>query len=107
ALAYFPRSTAVEQHRVEQRAAASATLAGPALDARLADIDNEADADHLAQSWLGRAGHVVEPVFAPLGWDWRISAAVIAGFPAREVVVGVLGPIYALGNAPDARGPRA
>jgi ferrous iron transport protein B len=101
ALAYFPRSVEVEQHRVEQRTAASATLAGPALDARLADIDNEAAADHLAQSWLGRAGHVVEPVFAPLGWDWRISAAVIAGFPAREVVVAVLGTIYAVGNEAD------
>lgn len=52
---------------------------------------------HLAQSWLGRAGQVVEPVFAPLGWDWRVSAAVIAGFPAREVVVAVLGTIFALG----------
>jgi ferrous iron transport protein B len=101
ALAYFPRSAEVEQHRVEQRAAATATLAGPALDTRLADIDNEAAADHLAQSWLGRAGHVVEPVFAPLGWDWRISAAVIAGFPAREVVVAVLGTIYAVGDEAD------
>jgi ferrous iron transport protein B len=37
-------------------------------------------------------------VFAPLGWDWRVSAAVIAGFPAREVVVAVMGTIYAVGE---------
>jgi len=61
-------------------------------------VDNEAAAEHLAQSWLGRAGRTVEPVFTPLGWDWRVSAAVIAGFPAREVVVGVLGTIYAVGG---------
>jgi ferrous iron transport protein B len=37
----------------------------------------------------------------PLGWDWRVSAAVIAGFPAREVVVAVLGTIYAVGDEAD------
>jgi len=76
-------------------------LSGDALQTRLEDIDNEAAAAHLAQSWLGRAGQRVEPVFAPLGWDWRVSAAVIAGFPAREVVVAVLGTIYAVGGEAD------
>jgi ferrous iron transport protein B len=86
---------------VTQRTAAVETLAGNDLETRLAQIDNEAAAAHLEQSWLGRAGHVVEPVFRPLGWDWRISAAVIAGFPAREVVVAVLGTIYAVGGEAD------
>ena len=63
----------------------------------MANIENEAAASHLAQSWLGRMGQFVEPIFVPLGWDWRVSAAVIAGFPAREVVVAVLGTIYAVG----------
>jgi ferrous iron transport protein B len=46
------------------------------------------------QSWLGRMGHAVEPAVRPLGWDWRIGMAVLASFPAREVVVGTLGIIY-------------
>ena len=54
------------------------------------------------QSYLGRMGHFVEPVFAPLGWDWKVSMAVIASFPAREVVVGTLGVIYDLGDEADA-----
>jgi ferrous iron transport protein B len=101
ALAYFPRSPEIEENRLEARVAAAASSSGATLDARLADIDNEAAAEHLAQSWLGRAGQLVEPVFAPLGWDWRVSAAVIAGFPAREVVVAVLGTIYAVGDDAD------
>jgi ferrous iron transport protein B len=101
ALAYFPRSDALEQQRLAAVDAAASTLTGPALDERIAEIDNEAAAAHLEQSWLGRAGQVVAPVFAPLGWDWRISAAVIAGFPAREVVVAVLGTIYAVGDDAD------
>ena len=101
ALAYFPRSAAVEDQKNAARTAAAATLNGDELERRYIEIENEAKADHLAQSWLGRAGHVVEPVFRPLGWDWKISAAVIAGFPAREVVVAVLGTIYAVGGEAD------
>ena len=79
ALAYYPRATDID----------------PALDA------NQAAAVQLEQSWLGRAGKFVEPVFEPLGWDWRVSSAVIAGFPAREVVVAVLGTVYAVGDEAD------
>jgi ferrous iron transport protein B len=101
ALTYFPRSPGIEQTRDAAQAAATASLTGEALEQRLAEIDNQAAADHLEQSWLGRAGHWVEPAFRPLGWDWRVSAGVIAGFPAREVVVTVLGTIYAVGGEAD------
>ena len=50
------------------------------------------------QSFLGRAGKIVEPVVRPLGWDWRLGCAAIASFPAREVVLGTLGVIYNLGD---------
>ena len=52
----------------------------------------------LRQSFLGRAGHLIEPLVKPLGWDWRIGCAAIASFPAREVVLGTLGVIYNLGD---------
>ena len=100
-LTYFPRAPEVDAGRAAAATQASATLAGDALEQRLAEIDNQAAADHLEQSWLGRAGHWIEPAFRPLGWDWRVSAAVIAGFPAREVVVAVLGTIYAVGGEAD------
>jgi ferrous iron transport protein B len=100
-LTYFPRTASVEQERLAAASEASTTLTGLELEQRLADIENEAAAAHLEQSWLGRAGHAVEPLFEPLGWDWRVSAAVIAGFPAREVVVAVLGTIYAVGSEAD------
>ncbi len=101
ALAYFPRSAAVEAEAAAARATAAASYAGVELTQQLARVDNEAAAAHLEQSALGRIGKIVEPVFTPLGWDWKISAAVIAGFPAREVVVAVLGTIYAVGAEAD------
>ena len=101
ALAYFPRAEDIESQRLQSQVEVQSVLAGEALAAEIARIDNEAAAAQLAQSWLGRMGQGVEPVFRPLGWDWRVSAAVIAGFPAREVVVAVLGTIYAVGSEAD------
>ncbi len=101
ALAYFPRSPEIDFQLAGAQQAVESTLTGEALDRELSRLDNEASAARLEQSWLGRAGKAVEPVFAPLGWDWRVSAAVIAGFPAREVVVAVLGTIYAVGQEAD------
>jgi ferrous iron transport protein B len=101
ALAYFPRAEDVALQGAAEIELATTTLQGPELETRLAEIENAMSAAQLEQSWLGRAGRWVEPVFQPLGWDWRVSAAVIAGFPAREVVVAVLGTIYAVGGEAD------
>jgi len=98
ALAYFPRAGSIETGMQNAVAQAESTLSGTPLSEELQRIRNEAAAAQLSQSFLGRAGQFVEPVFIPLGWDWRVSAAVIAGFPAREVVVAVMGTIYAVGE---------
>jgi ferrous iron transport protein B len=98
ALAYFPRSAEVQISRDSAVTQAQASWSGAELEAQLQRIENQAAADQLEQSFLGRAGRFVAPVFRPLGWDWRVSAAVIAGFPAREVVVAVMGTIYAVGE---------
>jgi ferrous iron transport protein B len=105
ALAYYPRSDA--QVRAEIAAQRSQLLAAPK---ELADFDNPDNLDHLTASlhqrysFLGQAGQWIEPAVRPLGWDWRIGCAVIASFPAREVVMGVLGVIYHLGRDVDVSG---
>ncbi len=55
-----------------------------------------APTQQLEQSYLGRLSHQIAPAFAPLGWDWKVTAAVLASFPAREVVIAVLGTLYAV-----------
>ena len=90
-LAYYPRMD-VEQY---QSTLNSTQVSDPAVQ------ENAQSAAQMSQSWLGRIGRQIEPVFKPLGWDWRVSSAVIAGFPAREVVVAVMGTIYAVGSNAD------
>jgi len=69
--------------------------------APLEDRKNAVDAELLANSILGRAGHWIEPAVRPLGWDWRIGMAAIASFPAREVIIATLGTIFSLGGDVD------
>ena len=70
-------------------------------DCLAAEIDNRVAGAYVEQSVLGRIGQGIEPIDKPLGWDWRIGCAVVASFPAREVVIGTLGVIYNLGSDLD------
>ena len=63
----------------------------------------EAQAIALEQSYLGRTGKALEPFFAPLGFDWRMSVALFSGLAAKEVVVSTLGVLYALGEGANER----
>jgi ferrous iron transport protein B len=70
----------------------------PVIQAGVDPESAEQQGEALRQSFLGQAGRFIEPVVKPLGWDWRIGCAAVASFPAREVVLGVLGVIYNLGD---------
>ncbi|HUY87814.1 MAG TPA: ferrous iron transport protein B [Pirellulales bacterium] len=72
-----------------------------AIEDELAETNNQIAGAYNRQSILGRMGRTIEPAVRPLGWDWRIGCAVIASFPAREVVVATLGIIYDLGEDVD------
>ena len=55
----------------------------------------------LGASWLGQFGQIVEPLFAPLGLDWRYGVAIMTSFLAREVFVGTLGTMFGIEGAED------
>lgn len=55
----------------------------------------------LAQSYLGMIGHWIEPLFTPLGLDWRYGVAILMSFLAREVFVGALGTLFGVSNADE------
>ena len=101
ALVSYPRSSTLTAEYDERRTTARAELSGTELDERLAELDNAEAAAQLEVSALGRVGRLIEPVFRPLGWDWKVTSAVLAAFPAREVVIAVLGTIYAVGDDVD------
>ena len=52
----------------------------------------------LSGSYMGHLGKTIEPVIAPLGYDWKIGISLLTSFAAREVFVGSLATIYAVGD---------
>lgn len=62
---------------------------------------NHLESFKLENSLLGNFGKLIEPVFRPLGYDWKISIGVLTSFAAREVFVGTLATIYSMGSDND------
>lgn len=55
----------------------------------------------LESSWLAQMGRWIEPVFTPIGLDWKFGVAVLASFVAREVFVGTLGTLFGIATAEE------
>jgi ferrous iron transport protein B len=99
ALSYFPRIDEPATARLQETYAAAHPQADEAaFESHLAERQ-------LEQSYLGRFGKSIEPVFLPAGFDWRITTSILAAFPARETVVPSLGIIFSLGGDVDEESP--
>ena len=55
----------------------------------------------IENSYLGKTGQFIEPLFAPLGFDWKMSVALVSGLAAKEVVISTMGVLYSLGGEVD------
>jgi ferrous iron transport protein B len=82
-------SAAPNVRATEQRAPAPPISAARAAEARIEG------------SYGGRLGRAIEPIFAPLGFDWKIDVGIIGAFAAREVFISTLGLVYGVGDTDD------
>ncbi len=63
---------------------------------------SEIHEQQLQQSYAGRAGQVIEPLFKPMGVDWRVGVGLISAFAAREVFVSSLAVVFQAANDDEA-----
>jgi len=82
ALEYFPRSEQNQQ-------TAQILQSGTSVIRPVSQME---------QSYLGKIGHAIEPVIRPLGFDWRMGVSLIAGIPAKEIVIGTMAVLYGTEN---------
>jgi ferrous iron transport protein B len=64
-------------------------------------LRNELAGLNLRDSFAGRGGRLLEPVIAPLGFDWRVGIALITSFAAREVMVSTMATVFNLGESDE------
>jgi ferrous iron transport protein B len=79
ALAYFPREAQSERNKPNELA-----------------MNSEANNQSLGlqNSYLGQLGQFIQPVMSPLGFDWKMSVSLLAGLPAKEIIVSTMGVLY-------------
>ena len=100
-LSAYPRSEPPAES-VALRQQAEALAAQPDRAAELASQADLLEARHAqANSFAGRIGRTVQPVFAPLGYDWQLTVGVLTSFLAREVFVSTMAVLMEAGPDED------
>ena len=79
----------------------SAADAAQSLNDRITALENGKLNEQLEYTVSGRAGKLLEPVLAPMGFDWKISTAAIGALAAKEIFVAQLGILYSEGRADE------
>jgi ferrous iron transport protein B len=102
ALTYFPRPAADNPY--QQRITAfsqklketeeNKDVSQEQLRQELKELQNQKEAYALENSYIGRLGKAIAPVFRPLGFDWKMSVSLLAGVTAKEIVVSTMGVLY-------------
>src|SRR5437763_7702581 len=96
-LATYPKSPQVEQEFAAKRAAVRA-MPTDAQAGQLPALDRKEAGENLRRSFAGRLGRAIEPVIAPLGFDWKMGVGIVASFAAREVFVSTMSLVYNVGD---------
>ena len=96
ALEYFPQhgpqidSYTAQIEQVEN----NSSLSDAERAAQVAQLELDRSACQIENSYLGRFGKFIAPVFRPLGFDWQMGVSIITGFAAKEIVVASMGVLY-------------
>jgi ferrous iron transport protein B len=103
ALSYYPKSTppagaVTMNEQAAQFGKNGDTIKANELHAEAARLTAQ---NSLQNSFAGKIGHVIEPVIAPLGYDWQIGIGIFSSFAAREVIVSTLAIVYGVGDNAD------
>jgi len=64
-------------------------------------LELQESGQQLEHSFAGRFGKFIEPIVAPLGFDWKLGIALVAGIAAKEIVVSTMGTLYSLGDVDE------
>ncbi len=101
-LNYFPLTDSKIESIGEQitRIESDNTLEDDIKQIRVANLQTEIEVEHNFNSYLGRMGRFIHPVFKPLGFDWEMGVSLLSGIAAKEIIVSSLGVLYRA-NAED------
>ncbi len=100
ALEYFPRENekTIETQSSINLVMNSGNIESIHKDSLIVELQQRMQSEQFTGSYLGRVGKFIEPVMRPLGFDWKMSIALLAGLPAKEIVISTMGVLYQTGT---------
>ncbi|MBE6379302.1 MAG: ferrous iron transport protein B [Lentisphaerae bacterium] len=98
---HFPEKKEFAQDYDAQIAQAGKIEDAEEQTAKIEEIENAKLAETMEYTITGRIGKTLEPVFAPIGFDWKLTSASIGALAAKEVFVSQLGVLYSEGEADE------
>jgi len=114
ALEYFPRTSPQAEHFKQQEQEAtqlyqSRVEANPEQkdfllserDSVLHHLTLAEESSRIENSYIGRMGKAIEPAIRPLGFDWRMGVSLLAGLPAKEIVVSTMAILFQVNDDPE------
>jgi len=90
----YPKAKGIEEFAAGARSSVTTEQPGlgdAAIAARVEELVRQYQLEH---SIAGRIGKIIEPVIAPIGFNWKIGVALLPGLSAKELVVSTLGVLY-------------
>ena len=91
----------VTDGKVESASVITLTPAQTAAFEKLQSLGKQESGEKLRYSFAGRMGRAIEPIIAPLGFDWRMGIGIVSSFAAREVFVSTMSTVYNMGNSEE------
>ncbi len=104
----FPALTTVEKQAFEEQLQSieqqylEGSITEDQYELETGEVNAQYAALKLEKSAAGRLGHFLEPVFLPLGFDWRLAIASVTGIAGKELVVSTLGTIFSISDSESA-----
>ena len=100
ALTYFPRPSADDPYNQQIAtlqtglSRVSGTSEQENIRQQIASLEKAQDLYAVENSYIGRIGKAITPLFRPLGFDWKMSVSLLAGIPAKEIIISTMGVLY-------------
>ncbi len=101
----FPKNAVLEEQMTQSvqilKENMNLTQENDALQDEIDEIYHNYQAALVEQSYLGRIGRFIQPIFAPMDFDWKLSVSLLNGLLAKETIISSMGVLYALGDDID------
>ena len=101
----FPKNAVLEEQMTQSvqflKQSVNPTQENDTLQDEIDEIYHNYQAALVEQSYLGRIGQFIQPIFAPMDFDWKLSVSLLNGLLAKETIISSMGVLYALGDDID------